>query len=137
MRICFDRTLRDPKYLEKYDAWLNELKNRGLAEHGPSLLLTMMHADDYGIFMFYWYSAMFVVIEGYLELRLSDPGIDRLLDSPNVNLLKRCRNGTFHFQKDYFTPKHLEFMEQKDSVSWIREVTAAFSQFFLREIPKS
>ena len=28
------------------------------------------------------------------------------------------------------------FIESKDSVAWIRSLTEAFSDFFLREIPK-
>jgi hypothetical protein len=135
MRVSFDKSLHDPKHLDRHHGWLKQLRDNGMAEHGELVTSIMMHADDYGVFMFYWYSGMYVVIEGYRELGLSDSRIDSLLNSPNVEFLRRCRNGTFHFQKDYFTPKQLEFMEQKDSVSWIREVTEAFSQFFLREIP--
>jgi hypothetical protein len=44
---------------------------------------------DPGIFMSYWYGGLYVVVEGWRELRLSDPKIDALLTSQNVNLLKR------------------------------------------------
>jgi hypothetical protein len=124
MRICFQKIFKDPDFLKKYEG------------QNPLVTLLVMHADDYGIFMFYWYAGIYVVIEGYQELGLEDPIIDNLLKSPNVAYLKRCRNGTFHFQKDYLSSKLQEFMAQKDSVSWIGEITEAFSQFFLREIPK-
>jgi hypothetical protein len=50
--------------------------------------------------MSYWYAALYVVIEGWRDLGLADATIDALLQSPNVDLLKRYRNGVFHFQKD-------------------------------------
>ena len=47
-----------------------------------------------------WYGGLYVVIEGWKELGLSDPHVDDLLRSSNVELLKRYRHGTFHFQRD-------------------------------------
>ena len=57
---------------------------------------------DPGIFMSYWYGGLYAVIEGWQELGLTDPTIDRLLESPNVELLRRYRNGVFHYQMTYF-----------------------------------
>ena len=53
---------------------------------------------DVGIFMAYWYSSLYVVIEGYRELELHDDAIDELLESPNVDFLRLFRNGTLHYQ---------------------------------------
>jgi len=94
-----------------------------------------MHTDDYGIFMFYWYGGLHVVVEGYRELGLNNPRIDALLTSPNVEFLKRCRNGVFHFQKAYFDNRLIEFIGQPGSALWVRELTDAFSDFFLQAIP--
>jgi hypothetical protein len=55
------------------------------------------------LYMSYWYGGLYVVIEGWQRLRLSDSTIDELLASPNVRLLKKYRNGVFHFQKAYLT----------------------------------
>jgi hypothetical protein len=123
MRALFDQTLADPQFWEKYQ--------------GKDLFTTayLMHADDYGVFMFYWYGGLYVVIEGYYQLHLKDPKIDALLASPNVDLLKRCRNGVFHFQKDYLDDRLLGCMQQDNSVKWVRQLTESFSQFFLREVP--
>ena len=123
MRILFDRTFVDPQFWEKYQG-----KN-------PVTLAYAMYANDYGVFMFYWYGGLYVVIEGYRELGLSDSRIDALLASPNVDFLRRCRNGVFHFQKDYVDEKLLGFMGQPDSAKWVRELTESFGEFFLREIP--
>jgi hypothetical protein len=124
MRILFDSALSNP-----------EIWNR-LPKDDPIATLLLMHTDEYGIFMFYWYSSVYVVVEGFKELKLRDPKIEQLLQSPNVDALRLMRNSTFHFQKQFLSPKMNIFIESKDSVAWIRSLTEAFSEFFLREIPK-
>ena len=52
--------------------------------------------------MGYWYATLYVVIEGYQELKMADSVIDLLLQSPNVKSLRRFRNGICHYQKEYF-----------------------------------
>ncbi|GBR75862.1 hypothetical protein NO2_0494 [Candidatus Termititenax persephonae] len=66
-----------------------------------------IYTGDLGLFHAYWYSALYVVIEGYWELGLRDKTIDSLLDKEKVRLLKLFRNGTFHFQKEYYSEKIL------------------------------
>ena len=84
------------------------------------------------LYMSYWYAGMYVVIEGWKELGLSDPKIDNLLESSNVDLLRRYRNGVFHFQKEYFNEKFMGFIDSGfDAVTWIRELREEFSRFFL------
>ena len=89
------------------------------------------------LYISYWYGGMYVVIEGWKELKLSDPQIESLLHSPNVELLRRYRNGAFHFQQDYFDQRFLGFMEKKDTVSWIRELREQFSRYFLDWVEKN
>ncbi len=79
-----------------------------------------------GIFMAYWCGALYVVIEGWQKLGLHDPEVDHLLNSPNVSLLKRFRNGVFHFQKKWLDSRVTGFMASRDSVPWVRKLTAAF-----------
>ena len=43
MRIRFDKALRDPEVINRF------------AETDPLTRLLALHADDYGVFMFYWY----------------------------------------------------------------------------------
>ena len=47
-----------------------------------------------------WYASLWVVIEGWLETKLSDPIIDDLISScPRFcDLLRRFRNGVYHYQ---------------------------------------
>lgn len=82
-----------------------------------------------------WYSLLYVVVEGYQELKLRDDEIDELLDRNSyLNMLRLFRNATFHFQKDPFTPKILEFLTAGDSEVWVKELNIAFKRFFEREL---
>jgi hypothetical protein len=89
-----------------------------------------------GIFMSYWYGSLYVVIEGWRQLRLTDPKIVSLLASSNVALLKKYRNGVFHFQKNYFDDRFAGFVAAVDSVSWVRTIHSEFGEYFRREIPQ-
>jgi hypothetical protein len=61
------------------------------------------------MYMSYSYATLYVVIEGWRQLKLTDPTIDDLLRSPNVNLLRRFRNGAYHFQPEYFDGRLTDF----------------------------
>jgi hypothetical protein len=85
------------------------------------------------LYMSYWYAGLYVVIEGWKELHLSDAVIDEVLQSSNVALLKRYRNGVFHFQSDYDDKRFEEFMTQGvDTVTWVRRLNDQFGRFFLQ-----
>jgi hypothetical protein len=84
------------------------------------------------LYMSYWYGALYVVIEGWRQLKLSDPQISQLLKSKNVGLLKQYRNGVFHFQKNYNDKRFLNFITQGENcVEWIRTLNREFGRFFL------
>ena len=92
--------------------------------------------DDRGQFMSYWYAALYVVVEGYQELRLSDPEIDRLIRSPHVELLRRYRNGVFHYQKKYFDEQFSGFMGPPETVEWVRSLSSELGRYFHEQIDK-
>jgi hypothetical protein len=82
-----------------------------------------------------WYSLLFVVVEGYVELGCQDGEVDALLvNEEYVNLLRRFRNATFHYQGDLLSPKLDEFLAAKDSSQWIHNVNRALKAFFEREL---
>ena len=84
------------------------------------------------LYMSYWYGGLYVVIEGWRKLRLSDAVIDAMLQSTNVELLRRYRNGVFHFQKDYNDERFFAFMKEgTDSVAWVRSLNLQFGRYFL------
>jgi hypothetical protein len=84
------------------------------------------------LYMSYWYGGLYVVIEGWRGLGLSDEAIEQLLSSPNVELLRRYRNGTFHFQHDYNDKRFAAFMDEGvNSVEWVRKLNREFGRYFL------
>jgi hypothetical protein len=72
------------------------------------------------------------VIEGWGDLDLHDDEIDGLLESPNVDLLRRYRNGVFHFQREYYDERFVGLIRDgEDVVTWVRDLNSAFGRYFL------
>jgi hypothetical protein len=83
-----------------------------------------------------WYALLYVVIEGYKEMGLSDVDLDRLLVRADyVDLLRRFRNSILHYQEDALCDKHTAFLYAEGSEKWILDLNRAFEAFFLRELP--
>jgi hypothetical protein len=122
--------------LHRYWIWANALRT-----HFDKIIMNntdLQHkkgirwfADYEGVFLSHWYSALYVVVEGWKELRLTDKEINRLLESPNVERLRRFRNGVCHFQPDYLDKKFLGFMAEPTSVEWVRTLNREFGRYFL------
>ena len=109
----------------------HEEKRRTLA---PDVFAAYLHSGPASV-VYYWYGALDVVKEGYVELELHDAQVDNLLaDTVKVAALKRCRNGIFHFQKKYFDERFIELMREDGFVQWVRELTDAFGRCIKREM---
>ena len=79
----------------------------------------------------YFFAGLHVVLEGWMRLRLSDPEIDKLRLSPHVELLRRYRNGAFHFQRDYFDARYKDFVANYKALgTWADNLHEAFGRFF-------
>ena len=76
-----------------------------------------------------WLGSLYVVAEGWNELTLSDPKVDKLLASPHVARLRRFRNGVFHFQREYFDDRFLA-MFHSNGVPWAQMLHDAFGTYF-------
>lgn len=85
-----------------------------------------------GIYFMYSYAGIYLVIEGWKDLKLADPKIDSLLASPFVDKLRRFRNATFHYQRDPLSLKHLEFFgtDEERTEEWLDELYREFERFF-------
>lgn len=82
------------------------------------------------------YGLIYVVVEGYNELKLTDDRIDSLLKKEEyVDTLRRFRNAIFHYQKDPIPEKTLRFLETEGAENWIHEVHKAFESFFMKQLP--
>ena len=117
--------------LHRYFIWANRMRTHFdaiLADGQPEGTRDI----ESFLYMSYWYAALYVVIEGWRDLKLTDKTIDELLNSPNVGLLRRYRNGAFHFQKKYLDRRFEEFMKEGvDQVTWIRTLNEQFGRYFL------
>lgn len=75
------------------------------------------------VLMLQFYAALWVAVEGWRECPLSDETVDELLADPafdqNVQLLRRFRNGVYHYQPDLINERLLAFLrEGEHAVTW-------------------
>lgn len=83
-----------------------------------------------------WYALLYVVVEGYRDLKQEFEPMDALLQQEEyVNLLRLFRNATFHYQEDPLSEKIIGFLDKKDSEHWIHELNKQFQAFFLKVLP--
>lgn len=82
------------------------------------------------------YGLVYVVIEGYKELKLQHKEVDELLSEKEfVDALRLFRNSTFHYQKQPIPEKALKFLNMAESEIWIRKLHSAFKKFFEDTLP--
>lgn len=107
----------------------------GLPDWPEDLLaLANMHSQFLRISV--WYALLFVVVEGYRELKVDDPAINALLaDEAMTDSLRRFRNAVFHFQEDPVGPKLMQFLQTPESETWVHQLHAAFKTFFENALP--
>ena len=110
---------------QKIEDFINKLDN-----HPTSVLL--FFSSEAGIYMTYLYSAIYLVIEGWKDLKLSDEKINELINSPNTDKLMLLRNDTFHYQKEPLSTKLIQFFgsEEEATEKWINELYGEFGRFF-------
>jgi hypothetical protein len=129
---------REVHALHRYFVWANRMRVEFFAvleaarERGERIDL----AEDEGIHAFmwmsYWYAGLFVVIEGWRELGLHDDEVHGLLESPNVDLLRRYRHGVFHFQSAYYDERFVALIRDgEDVAAWVRSLNSALGRVFL------
>lgn len=124
----------DQLALHRYYIWANRLRDHFDIAISASPLIDQqesMFADDQGLFLSHWYAALYVVVEGWQELKLADIEIDTLLSSPNIDLLRRFRNGVCHYQRNYSDPRFLDLMQAQGVVPWVRQLNLEFGRYFL------
>jgi hypothetical protein len=82
----------------------------------------------------YWCAGIFVVVEGYEKLCLSDPLVTKLLTSPFQSKLRNYRAGTYHFREKYFDDDIRSFLGSREALSWVSSLDHALGLFLLREM---
>ncbi|MEX3815971.1 hypothetical protein AB3X96_38050 [Paraburkholderia sp. BR13439] len=82
-----------------------------------------------------WYSLLYVVVEGYRELgQKYEPLEEVLTKAEYVDLLRRFRNATFHFQADPLNDKLIDFLDKQDSELWIGDLNKQLEAFFMQAL---
>lgn len=125
--------------LHRYFIWANKMRtdfDNLLAEekNTKSPEDKFLIEQNLNIYMSYWYAGLYVVIEGWKALKLQDADISNLLKKEDyIDLLRKYRNGVFHYQQDYFSSKFTDVWSQKqDFITWIRELNSLFGRYFLQ-----
>ena len=120
--------------LHRYYIWANKMRTHFdeiLKEGLSGKIPDKQFEIEANLYMSYWYGGLYVVIEGWKQLVLSDGTIDLLLKSKNVALLKTYRNGVFHFNKKYYDNHFLDLISKGEkSVNWIRALNKEFGRYF-------
>ena len=123
--------------LHRYYIWANFMREK-FDQLSERQILQGNLASESMIYMSYWYAGIYIVIERWKELQLHDTNIDPLICSDNTDLLRRFRNGVFHFQKEYYDERFFGLIsEGLNVVPWIRELNKNFGSYFLENFPSS
>jgi len=73
-----------------------------------------------------WYALLYVVVEGYENLKIKNPAGDSILtQGSHRSSLRIFRNSIFHYQKALFGPKQHQFLNEPESFQWATELHAA------------
>ena len=90
-----------------------------LEQHEPGLK-TLSKDDwwEFETFLFYWLSALFVLVEGFDKLKLKDTRVQKLFKE-HVRHLKMVRHATYHFVLEE-RPSHVEMLGQ---LNWAEQCT--------------
>jgi hypothetical protein len=68
----------------------------------------------------YWAASLYVVIEGWETAKFKDPIVDALLGISNYkDVLRRLRNGTFHYQTEIVSQKVIDFFQSPEVILWL------------------
>lgn len=123
--------------LHRYYIWANRLRehfDNAIAMAPTSVRPEQIFFDDRGLFLSHWYAALYVVVEGWQELQLTDPEINPLLTSANLDLLRRFRNGVCHYQRNYSDPRFLDLAQAQGVVPWVRQLNSSLGRYFLEKL---
>lgn len=121
--------------LHRYFIWANRMRQHFDETLKYSVTQDGSNGMDAFMYMGYWYGTLYAVAEGWKALDLKDDAIDELLKSGNLELLRRYRNGVFHYQKSYNDPRFTDLYQNGQAVvDWVRQLNQELSRYFLAEM---
>ena len=107
----------------------------GVGHLSQPIDLQKMFVTDYGCYMSLWYGLLFVVLEGLRRFKITVEPIQNDIESI-YGVLKLYRNGTFHPQKDYWSPRMFKIAEDPNSAKKIWAIHDGLGEYFLQEFAK-
>lgn len=114
-----------------YWAEINKLKLENLFDSTD--VLEKIPTSEFLAYSSLWYGSLFVVIEGWEALNLQDNTISQLLSEHQKlkSLLRRYRNGVYHFQPKLLDDRFVAFGKARDnSYLWARLLHEEFVRYF-------
>ena len=150
-RLIWDETMNDTEKLmnrilsfARYLSWADLLNTLFKEEMSIEPLPTesseiRKHEWRWFGLMCYWYASLYVVIEAWDEMKLNDPVIDRLLAHPKDlrSLLRRYRNGVFHFQSSLLDPKIIDLLRTGTTHAyWVHALHNELVRFFAEHLAR-
>ena len=82
------------------------------------------------VYLSYWLGTLYVVAEGFLELKLKDEVIEKIIHE-HLSVLRMYRNATFHLQRD--GRKHSQFIDRDLlKILWAEELFYEFQDYFAK-----
>lgn len=86
---------------------------------------------EYFAYMSLWYASLWVVIDGWSQMGIESPVVDKITSDKRYAKLKDFRDATMHFRPGYIDKKHQGFIGEKDSVEWVNQAHNAIGQVIL------
>lgn len=120
--------------LHRYYLWANRMRGHLLMSGVPpsERIARRLWLQQSLPYFALWLSLLHVVMEGWDELKLYDQKVDSLMESPSRDLLRRLRNGAFHFQVEYYDARFMEFIDSpSDPLAWATELHQAIGAWFI------
>lgn len=78
----------------------------------------------------YWGASLYVVTEGWETAKFQDPIINALLGiSDYKDVLRRLRNGTFHYQPSIISPKLIGLFRSEETILWLHTLHEEFCRY--------
>lgn len=135
--------ISDIKIEALYFHWVSHVDSKGYAHNfartskeSTSDFVKEMQLNVYFNRLIISHALLYVVIEGYKQLKLSNHEIDALLaEEDYVENLRHLRNALFHYQSDIRPPKLMKFIDRENSADWIIRLDKSFENFFIENVP--
>lgn len=82
--------------------------------------------QEFIAFTHFWFASLYVVAEGWKEIKVSNVEITEMIDT-HIDSLRLLRNAVYHFQRG--DKKHAQFFDA-DKFNWAQNIHISLRRFF-------